>query len=72
MTWLALILMLILVFATFGFGAPSIVKQPDNAWRDEIVPAAIDPEIARLVEIMNEPAPWDHNWYGLEQPFLST
>jgi hypothetical protein len=72
MTWLTLVLMLIVVFATFGFGAPSIVKQPANAWSDETVPAAIDPAIAHLVEIMNKPAPWDHNWYALEELFQQT
>jgi len=27
---------------------------------EEPIPAATDPEIARLVEEMNRPEPWDH------------
>jgi hypothetical protein len=36
--------------------ASTIVKSPD----DEPIPAESDPEVARLVEIMNYPEPWDH------------
>ena len=45
------------LFLTIHVGlASSIVKYPD----DEPIPAELDPEIARLVEIMNKPEPWDH------------
>jgi hypothetical protein len=55
----------VLIFILFfkESGAAPVVKQPENAWSNEVVPAAIDPEIARLIEIMNLPEPWDHNWY---------
>jgi hypothetical protein len=36
--------------------ASSTVKYPD----EEPIPAELDPEVARLVEIMNQPEPWDH------------
>ena len=56
------ILALILIsFINLDFCHALIVKQPENAWSDEVVPAAIDPEVARLVELMNKPEPWDHN-----------
>lgn len=60
-----IVLTSIFVFTALVFGAASVVKQRENAWSDEVVPAAIDPEIARLVEMMNMPEPWDHNWYAL-------
>ena len=36
--------------------ASSTIKYPD----DELIQAELDPEVARLVEIMNKPEPWDH------------
>jgi hypothetical protein len=36
--------------------ASSTLKYPDT----EPIPAELDPEVARLVEIMNKPEPWDH------------
>jgi len=71
MTWLTPFVTLILVFTALDLGVASDVKQPLNAWSDEIVPAAIDPEIARLVEMMNAPEPWDHNWYAIDKTFAT-
>jgi hypothetical protein len=47
-----------LVLSTAGTsndGAPTISTRDD-----EPISAALDPEIARLVESMNRPEPWDH------------
>jgi hypothetical protein len=61
MAWLLMAIGIIFILTVLDFGAASAVKQPENAWSDEIVPAAIDPEIARLVDAMNTVEPWDHN-----------
>ena len=36
-------------------------RDPNLSMGDDVpIPAETDPEIARLVEIMNQPEPWDH------------
>jgi hypothetical protein len=62
MSKLAAALSFILLFSGLRFAVAAGVKQPENAWSNEIVPAATDPEIQRLLDIMNMPPPWDHNW----------
>jgi hypothetical protein len=71
MTWLAIVVAVLFVFAVLDHGAAAVVKQPANAWSDEVVPAAVDPEIAQLVDYMNTPEPWDHNWYVFMNPIRS-
>lgn len=52
----------ILLLSVLRLGVAATIKQPADAWRDEIVPAAVDPEIQRLVDIMNRPPAWEQHW----------
>lgn len=44
----------------------SVFYQPDideSDWTDQPIPAENDPEIARILKIIDKPEPWDHLWY---------
>jgi hypothetical protein len=49
----------LMITGPFGLALSSPTENPQSK-NDEPIPAATDPYIAHLVEMMNAPEPWDH------------
>lgn len=49
--------------ASKPYPTDSVLYQPhvdESGWAEELVPAENDPEVARILDIIDKPEPWDH------------